>query len=810
MMNPAGLAFAVIVLFAGAYIASDTGNIQAPDGSDLPFPQTPSASIAGPTLATSKHEWRKDPPRFKHQPPNIVIFLTDDSGFSNADTFGGPVHTPTFSKLKERGITYNRFHNTAMCSPTRAALLTGRNHHVVGAGQIAEFSADWDGYFGEIPKSTATMAQVLSDYGYDTGAFGKWHNTPPLQVTPTGPFDQWPTGLGFRHFYGFIAGEDSQFEPKLWYNTHPVDPPKTVKEGYHLTEDLADHAILFMRNNRALTPDRPFFMYFAPGAVHGPHQVFSEYSDRYKGKFDKGWDVLRNETFENQKRMGFIPADAELTERDPTMASWDSIPEENKAFQTRLMEIFAGFLEHTDRQYGRVYDEIERLGQLNNTLIFYMGGDNGASAEGIDGTISELLTQNGVNLPLKEQLETLNRDYGGMSALGTEMLDSMYHSSWAWAGCTPFKSTKLVAAHFGGTRTPMVVSWPDHIKPDPLPRPQFHHVVDVVPTVYELLGIDPPKQVRGVAQDPMAGVSFAYTFDNPEAEGRKKTQYFEIMGSRGVYHDGWFAGSIGPRLPWAPQLANFKDWKPETDTWELYHIDEDYSQAHDLAKEMPDKLAEMIKIFDQEAENNKVWPVGGGLWTVVYSPGEIRHSTTTDFKLYPGQKRIPELAAPMYKSGVSSVATINASFPADARGVLYCVGGMAGGFTVYCDEGYVLAEYNMLGIYRYKVKSSKPLPGGTTVVQVNMQYDSTAPQGPATLALFFDGEAVGQTRVEKSVQGLFTAAETFDVGVDTGSPVSLDYMHKWEESGDRFEFTGHINQVHIKYVPSGSEATAQK
>ena len=427
------------------------------DGSILPFPQTPSASIAGRTLGESVHQWRHEPKRLPEDAPNIVIFMTDDAGFSNPDTFGGPVHTPTMTRLMENGIGYNRFHTTAMCSPTRAALLTGRNHHHVGAGQIAEFANDFDGYIGAIPKETATIPQILSEYGYNTAAIGKWHNTPITDLTTMGPFDQYPTGLGFRYFYGFLAGETSQYEPRLFENTNPIEPQGTAEEGYHLTEDMAEQAVKFIRNNQALSPEKPMFLWFTPGAVHGPHHVPREWADKYKGKFDGGWEVLREETFKRQKEMGWIPGDAELTPIDPTMQKWEDIPEEHRAFQTRLMEVYAGFLEHTDVQYGKVVDELERQGLLDNTLIFYLGSDNGASAEGMEGTISELLAQNGVVTSIDEHIETLERDYGGLDSLGGPLQDSMYHHGWAWAGDTPYKSTKLIAAHFGGTRTPMVV-----------------------------------------------------------------------------------------------------------------------------------------------------------------------------------------------------------------------------------------------------------------------------------------------------------------------------------------------------------------
>ena len=763
-------------------------------GPSLPFPQTPSASNAGRTLADSQHQWRRDPDRLGEDPPNVVIFMSDDSGFSTPECFGGPVHMPTMERLANSGIKYNRFHTTAMCSPTRAALLTGRNHHAVGFGQISEFASDFDGYVGEIPRSAATIAQVLSSYGYDTGAFGKWHNTPTTHVTPTGPFDLWPTSLGFRYFYGFMAGETSQYEPRLFENTTPIEPPSTPEEGYHLTEDMADKTIGFIRNNRALNPDRPMFIYFAPGATHGPHHVAKEWSDKYAGKFDGGWEELRAETFRRQKEAGFIPDDAELTPIDPTMQKWDDVPEEQRAFQTRLMEIYAGFLEHTDTQYGKVVDELEAQGLLDNTLIFYIHSDNGASAEGLYGTIAELLTQNGIDYPVEKQIEVLDSDYGGLDALGTPLVDNMYHHGWAWATDTPFRSTKLIAAHFGGTRTPMVVSWPKVVEPDAAPRGQFHHVVDVAATVYDVLGVEAPYAFNGFEQDPLNGVSMAPSFNDGAADTGQRTQYFEIMGSRGVYHDGWFAGAFGPRRPWVADLSGLIGWDPDEDVWELYNLEEDYSQANDLSEEMAGKLRELQDMFMVQAARNNVLPIGGGLY-MVYHPEESRSSLRTEWTLYEGQTRIAEAMGPRFTSGFSTLATFDVTISDDTSGVLYCVGGIAGGFTGYMDDGFLKAEYNMLGVERYKATSAERIGAGAHQLEVELMYDERKPQASATITLRVDGTEVGSGRVERSVPGGFTASETFDIGVDLGSPVALDYHDRAP-----FAFEGSIEKAHIKYI----------
>jgi arylsulfatase A-like enzyme len=759
----------------------------------LPFPETPSASYAGRTLQESTHQWRKAPQRLPDDAPNIVIFMTDDAGFSNPEVFGGPVHMPTMEKLANQGIAYNAFHTTAMCSPTRAALMTGRNHHRVGYGTIAELAADWDGYYGAIPRSAATVAQVLGAYGYSTAAFGKWHNTPIDTLTPSSLKDQWPTGLGFNYFYGFIAGETSQYEPRLFENTNPVEPPHDPE--YHLTVDMADHAITFMREQQALHPERPFFLWFTPGAVHGPHQVQKEWADKYAGTFDQGWEALREVTFKRQRELGWIPEDAVNTPIDPTMEKWEDIPESQREFQTRLMEIFAGFLEQTDVQYGRVVTELENLGIRDNTIIIYIHSDNGASAEGMMGTISELLAQNGMVSTIDQHIEVLNRDYGGLDALGGPLLDTMYHHGWAWAGGSPFQSTKLVAGHFGGTRTPLVISWPARIAPDTTPRGQFHHVNDIAPTIYEILDITPPHIYNGVEQMPLDGISMVYTFDDAQALGRKATQYFDLVSSRGIYHDGWFAAVPGPRKPWVPGLQGVPTWNPDDDTWELYNLAEDYSQANDLAAEMPDRLRQLQDIYMVEAGSNKVFPIGGGLYTTVFAPQEIKASTLTEWTFREGQARVPESMAPKFQSGFSTHAVISAELPEKASGVLYCVGGISAGFTVYMDEGFLKAEYNAMTLDRSKVSSDRPLDAGAATIEVDFRYDGPEREGPATVTFTVDGQQVGQGRIGRSVPGVFTASETFDVGMDLGSPVSLDYHDRAP-----FAFNGTIEKIHIGYL----------
>ncbi len=506
-----------VLLVVGAARAS--AQQAAPsDGSVLPFPPVPSASVARPTLQESKLANRAQPDHLPKDAPNVLIILLDDVGFGLPETYGGPIHTPTLTRIANNGVSYNSFHTTAICSPTRAALLTGRNHQRVGSGTIAERAVDWDGYTGVIPRTSATLAKVLGAYGYKTAAFGKWHNTPATETTAMGPFTLWPTGegIGFDYFYGFLAGETSQWEPRLYENLNPIEPPHS--ETYHLSEDLADRAVEWMKRHQAYAPDKPFFMYWAPGAGHGPHHVFKEWADKYKGRFDEGWDVLRERIFKRQKDLGWIPAGTKLTPRPESMAAWASIPESERPFQRRLMEVYAGFVEHVDAQAGRVIDGLDQLGLRENTIVFYIWGDNGSSAEGQNGTISELLAQNQIPNTMEQQLAALEK-LGGLDAIGGPKTDNMYHAGWAWAGDTPLRYTKLIASHFGGTRNPMAVSWPARIRPDKTPRAQFHHVNDIVPTIYDVLGITPPKVVDGFAQDPIDGVSMVYTFADAKVPG---------------------------------------------------------------------------------------------------------------------------------------------------------------------------------------------------------------------------------------------------------------------------------------------------
>lgn len=762
----------------------------------LPFPLVPSGSQAGLTMETSTYQKRVEPKRLPDDAPNILIILMDDVGPGTPSTYGGEVNTPTLGRVANAGISYNRFHSTAMCSPTRASLLTGRNHTRVGNGQISAIANDFDGFSGTIPKSSATVAEVLKNYGYNTGAWGKWHNTPEEQITSKGPFEFWPTGYGFEYFYGFLSGEAPQYEPTMVRNTSYVETPHTSggNKHYHLSEDIADDAITWLREQKAYAPEKPFFMYWAPGAAHGPHQVMKEWADRYKGKFDDGWDNYRERTFKRAKEKGWIPQNAQLTPRPASMAAWSSIPESEKPFQRRLMEVWAGFAEHADYNAGRLIDEIERQGELDNTLIFYIWGDNGSSSEGLNGTISEQLAQNGIPTAISQHIDALN-ELGGLDVLGGPKTDNMFHAGWAWAGSTPYQGTKLMGAYFGGVRQPMAVAWPKTIPSDPTARPQFHHVIDVVPTIYELTKITPPRIVNGMEQDAFDGVSMVYTFKDPKAKGTRTIQFFDIMASRGIYHNGWFASAPGPREPWVSGLPKgIREWSPMTDKWELYNIDEDWSQAKDLAAANPQKLEEMKALFLLESTKNKNLPIGGGMWsTAMFHPEDAPAPSATEWTFDAPITKMPESAAPKLGKN-SSLVTMEVEVPANANGVLYALAGFAGGVTCFVKDGILCFEFNLFEVQRTKIRSKTKLPAGKAKIEVQSKLTG-AIGGPMDIILRVNDKVVGQGTVPATVSLHFGGTATFDIGADLYSPVSLDYFNQAP-----FPFNGKIGKTHIEYL----------
>lgn len=766
--------------------------------STLPFPPTPTASVAKETMAESTHKRRVEPARLPANAPNIVIILMDDLGPGTPSTYGGLVNTPNLSRVANQGISFNQFHSTAMSSPTRASLLTGRNHTRVGNGQIAEWANDWDGYSGVIPKTSATLPEILKNYGYSTSAFGKWHNTPMQQTSASGPFDFWPTGYGFEYFYGFLAGESSQYEPTLVRNTQYVKKlPKTPEEGYHLTDDLADEAIQWIRDQRESNPDKPLFMYWAPGAAHGPQQVAKQWADKYKGKFDFGWDKYREIVFERQKKLGFVPKNAKLTARPDSLASWDSIPADQRAFQTRLMEVFAGFAEHADYNAGRILDELDRQKITDNTLVFYIWGDNGSSAEGQNGTISELLAQNQIPSKIEEHIKALDK-IGGLDALGSPKTDNMYHAGWGWAGSTPFKGTKLLASYFGGTRQPMAVSWPKSIQHDDKMRLQFHHVNDVAPTVYDVLNIEHPKVVNGFQQVPMDGTSMKYTFNNAKAPDQKKTQFFDVMASRAVYSDGWMASTFGPRVPWLTVTPGLATWTLDQDQWELYNLKEDFTQADDLAKKNPKKLEEMKALFLEESKKNNNLPIGGGLYVLLH-PEEIQATSRTDFNLSQTstmrESTSPRVAAVPNKM----VFDINAD--KKPEGVLFAVGGFSGGLSLFVDkDGYLNYEYNLFHVDKTILKSKQKLGTGAQKVEVELTKSSQkSPRGDqlpsGDVVVKVNGQEFIKGNIPTLITAAFTVNDTMDIGRDLGSPVSESYYHQAP-----YSFNGEIKSVNVKYI----------
>ena len=712
--------------------------------------------------------------------PNVVIVLLENVGFGAAGTFGGPIPTPELDRLAKQGLRYNRFHTTSICSPTRAALLTGRNPHAVGMGNVMNVAAAYPGYDGVIPKSAATIAEVLRQHGYSTSAWGKWHLTPDWETSAAGPFDHWPTGMGFEKFYGFLAGETDQFEPTIYDGTTYVGRPK--KTGYHLTEDLAEQAITWMRLQRTIAPDKPFFVYFAPGATHAPLQAPRQWIERFKGQFDQGWDKVREETFARQQRLGVIPTNAQLTPRPKELPGWDSLSADEKKVAARLMETYAGFLAHTDAQVGRLTAALEQMGAFDNTLFFFIVGDNGASGEGgLLGSFNGYLgSLQGFREETAATLQHLD-EVGGPSSY------PHYPAGWAWAMDTPFQWTKQIASHFGGTRNPLVVSWPRRLRDKGGLRPQFAHVNDVMPTILEAAGIAAPAVVNGVQQQRMDGVSLLYSFNDSAAKDRHRTQYFEVLGNRAIYHDGWIASAFRGRAPWAGMVRNPKPYAD--DVWELYHVDEDYSQARDLAKDNPQKLRDMQDLFWAEFAKNNGLPLHDDGspegFPRLHPPG--RTAFTYDSRAV----RLAEVLAPDVKNR-SHVITAEIEVPAaGAEGVLVAEGGRSAGWSLYVNhEGKPVYTYNLFAIARPTVVGKDTLPTGIAKVRLDFVYDGGGMGKGATAKLSVNGTPQGEVRVDRTVPVFFGIDETFDVGTDTGSPVG-DYPVD-------YAFTGPLRQVTVE------------
>lgn len=755
------------------------------DGSVLPLPPAPFGGVITETFEGSTQDYPQ-PVTPPEGAPNVVVIIIDDLGFGQPGTFGGPVPTPTLDALAEEGLRFTRFHTTAICSPTRAALLTGRNHHQSGFGTISELSTGYPGYNSIWPRSSGTIAEILKDHGYSTAAFGKWHNTPDWETSPMGPFDRWPTGLGFEYWYGFQGGETSQWEPQLFLNTTPVEPGLRPEEGYHLNIDLVDHAISWIDRQNSIAPDKPFFLYFAPGAVHAPLHVSEDWIDRFAGDFDQGWDAVREETLARQKQLGIVPEATDLTPRPAEIEAWDGLGVDEKRLFARHQEVFAGFLAQTDHEIGRLIERVQTMPEADNTLIVLIAGDNGASAEGsITGTLNNVMTQNGIPDTVEAQLAMID-EIGSSPAH-----ENHYPVGWAWAGSSPFQWMKRVPSHFGGTRNGMIVSWPAQISDTGGIRTQFHHVVDIAPTILEAVGISEPRVVNGVDQTPMTGVSMGYSFSDADAPGTRLTQYFETGGHRALYHDGWVAASFHG-VPW--ELSGSIGF--DDSVWELYKIEEDPAQANDLAAENPEKLAELQAIFDEEARKFDVYPLDDRF--AARLTNSERPSVTrgrSSFTYAPGTTRIPEgSAAPVYQRSHTITAEIEVP-EGGASGVLIANGGSSAGYTLYLEDGIPVYEFNFFGRDVYRVAGDAPLaPGPHTITMIYAQqpFEGTDVTG-GTATLLVDDTVVGSGEIAQVVPSRYSATETLDIGMDLGATVSPVYR---EEAP--FAFTGSIEQVSVE------------
>jgi arylsulfatase len=716
--------------------------------------------------------------------PNVLVVLLDDVGFAASSAFGGPCNTPTADRLAENGLKYNRFHTTALCSPTRQALLTGRNHHSVGMGGITEIATSAPGYNSIRPNTAAPLAETLKLNGYSTAQFGKCHEVPVWETSPMGPFDGWPSGGGgFEHFYGFIGGETNQYAPAIYDGTVPVEPELTPEEGYHFTEDMTDRAIDWIRQQKALMSDKPFFVYFAPGATHAPHHVPTEWSDKYKGMFDDGWDALRERTLARQKELGVVPQDAELTTRPEEIPAWDEMPDELKPVLARQMEVYAGFLEHTDHHIGRLIEALGDLEVLEDTLVYYIVGDNGASAEGTpQGCFNELITLNGA-----AGLETTEFMAARIDEFGTPTAYNHYAVGWAHAMDTPYQWTKQVASHWGGTRNGTVVHWPNGFKAKGEVRTQFSHVIDIAATVLDAAGIPEPTFVHGIQQMPLHGRSMVPTFDDGDAPEHRETQYFEMFVNRGIYHNGWTAVTRHS-IPWAvTELPAYDD-----DVWELYGPD-DWSQSHDLAAEQPEKLAELQRLFLIEAARYNVLPLDDRRFErfnadLAGRPTLVRGKSQV---LFGGMGRLSEHSVLVIKNK-SHAVTAQVEIPeGGASGVIVAQGGAFGGFSLYLSEGRPAYCYNLFGLQQFKVVGEAALTPGEHQLRMEFGYDGGGLGKGGDVTLYLDGESVATGRVEGTVPMLFSADETTDVGSDSATPVSDDYGPKDSE------FTGRIDWVQI-------------
>ncbi len=752
--------------FGGALAVLTALSAQAQ--SVLPRPEAPLQSYVGRTPAeTAPAAWPKYPEAPKGA-PNVIVIMTDDVGFGASSTFGGPVPTPTFDALAKVGLRYNEFHVTALCSPTRAALLTGRNNHDVGVALTEESVAGYEGYTGMIPKSAGTIAEILKQNGYNTAQFGKWHLTPYTEMGPTGPFTHWPVNMGFEYSYGFLAAETNQWQPALVENLNPIEPPHN-DPTYILDRDLADHAVSWIHRQKALAPNKPFFVYYAPGTSHSPHHAPADWIAKFKGQFDQGWDKVREETFARQKSLGVIPADTQLTPRPAALPAWDSLTPDQKLVYAHMMEVYAAALSHADYQIGRVLGAVRDMGALDNTLVIYIQGDNGASAEGgLQGLFNEVHLFNG--LP-----EDFNYVRQHLDELGGPKASGHYPAGWAFAMNTPFQWFKQIASHFGGTQDGMVMSWPARIKYKGALRSQFHHVIDIAPTILEAAGIEAPSILNGVPQKPLEGVSMVYSFDDPKAAPNHHIQYFETRRNRSIYQDGWIAATTPKDLPWA--LSSLSDWSVDDQKWELYHVPSDFSEAVDLAQKEPQRVRDLQDLFWAEAARYHVLPlidvVKQAMTGAQQEPSPI--DGAKKFTFFAGMTRIPDLAAPSLKNRSYTLSAEVEIPQGGAEGILLTEGDRFGGLSFYLLKGKPVFCYNLAEFQHFTIAGADAVPTGHHTLNADFQYDGGRGKG-GTVTLSVDGKQVASGRVDQTIANRFALDASMSVGEGTGLPVSDDYQ----------------------------------
>ncbi|HEX8970734.1 arylsulfatase, partial [Oryzihumus sp.] len=774
-----------------------------PDRSILPVPDRGFGGVGGQTMDESVGDWSiVAPTKAPEGAPNVLVVLIDDAGFGGPDTFGGGIRTPNLTRVQQRGITYNRFHVTAVCSPTRAAMLTGRNHHRVGMGGIAEFPAPFPGYTGIRPRSCTALPRILKENGYITGGFGKWHITPGQDMGAAGSFDHWPTGWGFDHWWGFLTGAAGQYDPIITQDNSTLGVPEGADgKLYYFPDDITDKAVEWLHAVRAQDADKPWFVYYSTGATHAPHHVAKQWADKYQGQFDDGWDVYRQKTLDRQKRLGIVPADTELTERPAAYPAWDSLSDGERKLYARQMEVFAGYSENADWNVGRMLDAVEEMGELDNTLVIYIWGDNGASMEGtLTGSFNETTFFNGLVLDADDQMKLIDK-YGGLEELGGFHTAPHFAAAWAHANNAPFQWGKQMASHLGGTRDPMVISWPQRIAGGGDLRTQFTHCIDIVPTVLEVIGLPEPTVVDGIEQEPMDGTSFAYTFDAAQAEEQHTVQYFEMYGSRAIYRDGWWACAKLDKLPWdfspatLSKFAPGSGWDPGQDRWELYYLPDDFSQAHDLAAEHPGKVAELVELFWAEAERNRVLPLLGGF--AVFFGILPPMPTQTRFTFAGDVQNIQTTQIPRI-IGRSYAIEAEVHVPEDgAEGVLVAFADFIGGFALWVDENGLLNHtYQFLGIDTYRQTSTVPIPTGDVTLKMLFDADEPTPGTGGHVTLWADDKQIGGGDIPRTISLIFTTYAGMDISRDNGGVVDLDY-----EDRAPYAFTGTVRNVVFDLAP---------